>query len=447
MMKRLAILLITLFLLFELTACSWVGSLREYNQATPTPTATPWPTASAEQKAQYLEILDSVWQEVNDLYFDPTFGGKDWEAIGEQYRSQIVTVQDDEKALILLNQMLFELGVSHLIVLPTFMANQVEPIGSAAGWAGLDIRMLEGQMVVTQVATGSSAEQSGLHPGDTITAVDGRLVEEVYKEGLQTPPNNERNRNGSKVQQIRQLFYGDIGKPVEIEYLDGKGKPHQVELKLAKRPGKLGESTEGLPSMYTEVEAHQLPDGIGYLRFSAFLPGVLDEVLAAIDQFNDTPALIIDLRGNPGGVFYVRKAIAEKLVGEPVLFFKYNTRNGVEDVYLERVTGAYKGKLVILIDELSASSSEEFAGGMQAIGRAVVIGNQSPGRCLAADIQPIADDMILMVPTLQSQTPDGHVLEDNGVSPDIAVSLARDKLQQGIDTQLEEAIQYIREHP
>jgi carboxyl-terminal processing protease len=197
--------------------------------------------------------------------------------------------------------------------------------------------------------------------------------------------------------------------------------------------------------MYTEVEAYQLQDGIGYLRFSAFLPGVLEGVLAAIDQFQDIPAMIIDLRGNPGGVFPVRKAIAEKLVGDPVLFFKYQTRNGMENVYLERVADAYKGKLVILIDELSASSSEEFSGGMQSIGRATIIGNQSPGRCLAADIRMMPNDVILMVPTRQSQTPDGHVLEYNGVTPDIPVALEREKLLQGIDNQLEAAIQYLME--
>jgi carboxyl-terminal processing protease len=444
-MKRISILLITLFLLFGHVSCGRVGVSWEKTQATLTPTATPWPTASAERRSQYLETFDAVWQAVNELYFDPTFGGKDWKAIGDQYRLQMAVIQDDEKALLLLNQMLFELGVSHIVALPISMANQMEPIGSAVGWAGLDLRMLDGQVVVIWVATGSDAEKAGVRPGDVITAVDGMSIEEISKEGLQTPPYNERNQPGNKLQKIRQMLYGEIGKVVGIEFLDEKGRSHQQELVLVGRPGKFSESVEGLPPMYTEVEAYQLKDGIGYLRFSAFLPGVLEEVLAAIDRFQATPALIIDLRSNPGGVFPVRKAIAEKLVGDPVLFFKYRTRNGVENVYLERVADAYEGKLVILIDELSASSSEEFSGGMQSIGRATIIGNQSPGRCLAADVRMLPNDFILMVPTRQSQTPDGHVLEYNGVTPDIAVSLEREKLMRGIDTQLEAAIQYLQE--
>ena len=66
-------------------------------------------------------------------------------------------------------------------------------------------------MVVTDVAVGSSAERAGLQPGDVIIRVNGKPVEEIYREGLQTPPNNERNQRGNKEYKILQMFYGDIG--------------------------------------------------------------------------------------------------------------------------------------------------------------------------------------------------------------------------------------------
>jgi len=81
----------------------------------PTPTRTPRPTAV---------ILDAVWQTINDEYFDPTFGGKDWRAIGDEYRQKLATCQDDRTFwLEVLNPMLFELGVSHLGALPSELAN------------------------------------------------------------------------------------------------------------------------------------------------------------------------------------------------------------------------------------------------------------------------------------------------------------------------------------
>jgi carboxyl-terminal processing protease len=187
----------------------------------------------------------------------------------------------------------------------------------------------------------------------------------------------------------------------------------------------------------------RLDNGAGYLRFSGFLEAALDGVLQAIDDLHDAPALIVDLRGNPGGQFPVRKAIASRLVGEPKLFIRYQHRGGLEEAYLDPVPDPYTGTVVILVDELSASSSEEFAGSLQALGRATIIGSQTPGRCLTANIVPLPNGALLVYPYGQSQTPDGRVLENNGVIPDIQVTLDRRQLLRGIDAQLEAAIEYL----
>ena len=100
--------------------------------------------------------------------------------------------------------------------------------------------------------------------------------------------------------------------------------------------------------------------------------------------------------------------------------------------------------MVILVDELSASSSEEFAGSLQALGRATIVGSQTPGRCLVMNIVPLPNGALLVYPYGQSQTPDGRVLEDNGVVPDVEVALDRKLLLEGRDSQLEAALNYLR---
>jgi carboxyl-terminal processing protease len=186
-------------------------------------------------------------------------------------------------------------------------------------------------------------------------------------------------------------------------------------------------------------------NGIGYLRFSGFLEAALDGVLQAIDDLHDARALIIDLRGNPGGQSFVRKGIASQLVGTPELFMRYQTRHGLEEADLDPVPDAYAGKVVILVDEHGALSSEEFAGSLQALGRATIVGSQTPGSCLVANIVPLPNDGILHFPDGQAQTPDWRVLQDNGVVPDIAVALDRGQLLQGIDAQLEAALTYLEQ--
>ena len=397
--------------------------------------------------AERAAIFDTVWQTVNDGYFDPTFGGKDWQAIGAKYRQKLATVQDDNTFwLKVLNPMLFELGVSHIAALPPELSNLVDPMTFATGKLGLEVRLLDGAAVVTEVAPGFPADKAGLKPGFVITSVDGWTLEDLAAVGMQTPPDSERNLRGNAVQSLRGLLYGETGKQVVVEYLDGNSRPQRATLQFAKRNNSpCAQIDPTLPPTCADIEVRRLADGTGYLRFSGFLPPVLDSVLRAIDDLHDAPALIIDLRGNPGGVFPVRKAIASKLVGEPKLFMRYQYRDRLEKVYLDSVPNAYQGKVVILVDELSASSSEEFAGSLQALGRAAIVGSQTPGLCLIADLVSLPKGALLMYPYGQSQTPDGRVLEHNGVVPDIEVARDRASLLQGKDTQLEAAIEYIAE--
>ncbi len=419
--------------------------------SSPTPTRVPKPTPAIPTHltaAERAAIFETVWKTVDDEYFDPTFGGKDWRAIGDGYRQKLAAAQDDATYWRqVLNPMLFELGVSHIAALPAELANQMDPMTFATGTVGLDVRLLDDVAVITDVVPGSPAEQSVLRPGYVIRSVDGYTLEDIAASNLQTPPDNERNRRAGPVQGMRALLFGETGKQVVVEYLDENNQLQRATLQFAKRDASgCAQIDPSLPPSCAEFEVKRLADGTGYLRFSGFLPMVLERTLQAIDDLTDAPALIIDLRGNPGGVFPVRKAIASKLVGEPKLFMRYQHRDGLEEAYLDSMPNPYKGKVVILVDELSASSSEEFAGSLQALGRATIVGSQTPGRCLTANIVSLPKGGVLIYPFGQSQTPNGRVLENNGVIPDIQVALDRKQLLQGIDAQLNVALQYAAEH-
>lgn len=444
--RRLTIAVILLTVSFSLVLASCAGG------APPAPTRSSRPAILIETgltAAERLATFDAAWQTVNDKYWDPTFGGKDWQAIGDKYRAKLSTVQDDATFwLEVLNPMLFELGVSHLVALPAELASDLDPMTFATGSLGFDIRLLDNRPVVTRVAESSSAETAGLRPGFVMTTLDGRTLSDFAALSPQTPPYNERNRRANAIQGMRSGLYGDAGGQIVVEYVDASDRPQRATVQLASRSGSAcAELDPTLPPACAEVESKRLSNGIGYVRFSGFLTAALDETLRAIDDLRDAPALIIDLRGNPGGQFPVRKAIASQLVGEPKLFIRYQHRDGMEEAYLDAVPDPYLGIVVILVDELSASSSEEFAGSLQALGRATIIGSQTPGRCLVMNIASLPKGGILTYPFGQSQTPDGRVLEGNGVVPDIEVALDREELLQGVDAQLEAAIGYLAGQP
>ena len=83
------------------------------------------------RKNEWQDTFETVWQTVNDKYFDPSFGGLDWKGVHDRYQPQIAAVEDEETFYKLINTMLFELNVSHIAVVPPEDKEQLEPILSA----------------------------------------------------------------------------------------------------------------------------------------------------------------------------------------------------------------------------------------------------------------------------------------------------------------------------
>lgn len=101
------------------------------------------------------------------------------------------------------------------------------------------------------------------------------------------------------------------------------------------------------------------------------------------------------------------------------------------------------GPVVVLVDELCASSCEEFSGALQTNQRAAIIGSQTSGSDLVMDVMILSNGASFGYPIAQTRTADGRVLEGNGVVPDIQMELDRQHLLEGVDSQLQAAIKYL----
>jgi len=406
---------------------------------TAVPTLAPSQTTGS---SEYLPAFETVWQTVNDKYFEPSFGGLDWDEVHDRYRPLIAAAESDGDFFRIMNEMLFELGVSHLAVLP---ADQMAPSLSAEGSIGIDVRLLGDDAVITSVKPGSPGSEAGLRPGFVIKSIDGVSTEEIRSSAFMMPPFNSRNESLNVIHAIMGRLDGAPGTAVSIAYLDGRGEAHERSIVRARRSGEVSSVGEGLPPFLIDFEATRLDGNIGYIRFNAFVPPVDQKFADAIGSVGDAVGLIIDIRGNDGGVFPVRKLLAERLVTERVLVWRYRSRDDTTDVYLDPADTVYEGPVVVLIDGGSISSAEEFAGALQAIDRAVIVGERTPGRVLVCDFLELPNGAILMYPTHQTMIPGGTVLEGRGVIPDITVALERGQLLEGTDAQLQAAIRYITE--
>jgi carboxyl-terminal processing protease len=229
---------------------------------------------------------------------------------------------------------------------------------------------------------------------------------------------------------------------VSIEYVDEKGDSYLKEIVRAQRKGKM-QFDDALPPFFVEFESKLLENNIRYIWFNAFMPPVKNRFKETIKSMQDTTALIIDIRGNHGGFFDVRKAMAETLVKDRVLFWRFQGRDKNREVYLEPAESVYTGPVVVMVDCLSISSAEEFSGGLKAIKRATIVGERTPGVVVTGNFEKLPNGATFVYPKAWTITADGTVLEGHGVVPDIEVALDRNELLKGKDPQLEAAIKFI----
>ncbi len=332
--------------------------------------------AEAQENSKRVETFDQVWEQINSNFYDETFGGRDWQAIGEEYRAKALNAPTEKDFYATLNTMLFRLEVSHIAVIPN---DHPEWIGAPSsfpdGEVGLDIRIIENQIVVTRRKTELGDTAPAIQPGTVLTRLNGLTLDDFMAE-VSTPPVSPMPPLMLATERAGRELFRDAGETVEITYLNEEGAEESATLTAFPRDGAV-ELLEGIPPVYLDFESRAIGEQIGYIRFSSFHGELTERILAAITEYHDFSGLIIDLRGNVGGDFQVRRAIAEHLITEHSLVWRYVNRFGTDDITLEPAPNGYRGKVVFLVDEMSASAAEALPGAMQALGRAKVIGNRT----------------------------------------------------------------------
>jgi C-terminal peptidase prc len=295
--------------------------------------------------------------------------------------------------------------------------------------------------VITSVKPESPANKAGLRPGYVIQAIDGISVEKIVQEAelIMPPPYNSRGRIARFTKAILSRIYGAPETEVSIAYTEEGGEKREKKIIRVKRSG-ADVGPKGMFFLAVEFEARRLDNGIGYLRLNTFQPPLATQISNAIKSMGSVPGIIFDLRGNSGGEI---EEMPDLFLTERALLYLKRTRDGETKAFFESADNAYKSPLVFLIDVMSGSASEMFAACLQAIGRAVVVGERSPGSVIESDVMIFPNGAIFMYPVALISTPDGTVLEGHGVVPDIEVGLDREMLLKGVDSQLDSAIRYI----
>jgi carboxyl-terminal processing protease len=389
------------------------------------------------------ETFDIVWRTVKEKHFDPTFGGVDWDKVREKYAPRVAAAKSDLEFYGLLQQMLGELGQSHFAIIPPGAFVEQKETGPSNGTAGVDLKLIDKLAVITRVKPESGAARAGLRAGYVIKQIGDTTVESIigrFQKSKESPAI-------VRLQITRTLLARINGKPdtsVRVVFLDEKDQVREAEVNRAVLKGEFAPGFANFPPQYTEFEARRLEGGIGYIRFNIFALPLMEKIRPAIRSMNDAPGIIIDLRGNPGGFGAMSNGIAGLMETKQTSLGTMRMRTGYMNFAVYPQKNPFGGKVVILIDGGSASTSEIFAAGMQEIGRAVVVGERSIGAALPSLFQKLPTGALFQYAFADFKTPKGTLIEGRGVMPDVEVKLSRGELLKGRDPQLEAAIAQIQ---
>ena len=400
-------------------------------------------TESTLSSKSKQEVFDYVSSYVSRTYYDPDFGGNDWDAINERYRGKLGTIRSAEALRSLLRKMLNELGQSHFAIVPQNGAELANAKEWGGAWAEMRLCLADKGLLACEVIEGGAAWDAGIRNGDLVTAIGGQSVRSIFKEVAKSGVPEHLVPIMSADRAMEKLW-GWPSSSVALEARSPNGAKRSLKVALATYNGRLTQSFGNLPEMPFSLESKIIDGDIAYLSFNLWFPAAMSDIRPFISNLDDDlRGLIIDLRGNPGGIGIMAGGLAGLLVDEQTMLGTTRMREGHINFVGFPQKGAFLGPVAVLIDELSGSTSEIFAIGMQEAGRARVFGRASAGAALPSVFTMLPNGDLLQSVMGDFTTPRGTSLEARGVIPDEIVPISAHALAAGEDATINAAIDWI----
>lgn len=374
--------------------------------------------ATPEQKTDYNKVVQEVWRVINYYYIDGSFNGVDWARLGDNFSK--ANFENEQYAYTTLRRTLDLLKDKYTRVLTP---NQMQ-ILNKYDVSGVGLLLTEdssGNLVVaTEPDKSSSAGQAAIRQGDIVLAVDGKPVDKL------------------SAFIVAQLMQGDDGSIMTITF-QNRGR-----VELVRRFTKDG----GDRAVSRAVIVDRKDGRMAYIRLSDFIASSRLEVTRALRDLRNQHAdwVVLDLRGNTGGVFEDALEIAGLFEGDGAPMVDVRGRgisakadpnaiptgnNGeFREEYGSRFvkdTGSNGSMqtpwtdvdLAIVMDERSASSSEVLAGGLRENCKAALVGEHSFGKGLIQGVFGLPDGGGVIVTVAEYRTPSGMKIHGTGLDPDI----------------------------
>jgi carboxyl-terminal processing protease len=375
-----------------------------------------------------------------------------------EYRSQAAAATTTAELRSVLRGMLARLGQSHFAILPS-TADSANTSSAGLATPGFDVRLVGRDVLVTRVEPDSGAAAAGVRTGWRVTAIGTMQIGELLAPLQDVAASggakaDDRVRALESWRMIRARLGGTDASTVAVTFEDGTGAT--LTRSITRSPDQGQPVTVGnLPTMHVRVtnDSRTTPGGrrVGVIGFNVWMTTVDRPFQLAVDEHRNASGIVVDLRGNPGGLAAMMMGIAGHFIPDAIPLGVMKTRDNELKftVNPRRVSAAgervepFTGPVAILVDGLSGSASECFTGGMQSLGRVRVFGQRTMGAALPSQFDRLPNGDVFIHATGDFVTADGTRLEGRGVLPDQEVPLDRAALLAGRDRALEAALAWI----
>jgi carboxyl-terminal processing protease len=260
---------------------------------------------------------------------------------------------------------------------------------------GAYVSMISGNVTITSLIPGSPAEADGLLAGDIIQAVNGQSLA------------------GMNLVEAIAMIRGPEGTAVSLTILhEDTAQPVVVDIVRAKLD---------VPSVMMNWEGD-----IAHLIITQFTEKTADEVTAYVQQINDNPdarGIVLDLRNNPGGLLAAVVDVASHFITEGLIVEVQSNIGTIAEYKAVKEDVTTDLPMIVLVNHGSASGAEVLSGALQDHGRALIAGERTFGKGSVDNLYPLEDGTGLYLTIMRWLTPDGRLIEGQGIDPDVPLDL------------------------
>lgn len=341
-----------------------------------------------EEVVSPQKLFDKTWKLLYKDYYEPSLNHQDWYRWKARYHGKLKT-KDDAKVAI--DTMVASLNEPYTKFLSEKEYEELTTsITSKIYGIGVNIYSNSGKVEVFNVIPSTPADYAQLKQGDIITSVDGK------------------DTSGMNISEVAALVRGPENSVVELSILrNGK----KITKKIKRKEIKI-----------KNVKSSVLDNHIGYIQIISFMGGTTpNEFLEALETTKNTDSIIIDLRGNTGGLLENAVFIANMFIPEGEIV-EIIYRNGIKkSVQAKGAIPVLNKPVVVLVNGASASASEILSGALKDYNKATLVGKKTFGKGLVQKVIPLPNKTGLNVTIARYLTPNGNDINKHGIKPDVEI--------------------------